>query len=43
MDDVFQTVDGCDLALAVLVGTANNADDVVFADGDRADLLMICG
>lgn len=42
MDDVFQTVDGCDFALGVLVGATDDADFVVFADGDRADLQTVC-
>lgn len=38
VDDVFQTVDGGDLALAALVGSTNNRDLVVLADGDAAHL-----
>lgn len=40
VDDVFEAVDGGDLALAALVGAADDGDLVVLADGDRADLLM---
>lgn len=39
MDNVFQAVDGCDLALTSLVGAACNHDFVVFPDGDGTDLL----
>lgn len=38
MDDVFETVDGGDLAIASFVGAAGYGDFVVFADGDGADL-----
>lgn len=38
VDDVFEAVDGDDLALAALVGAADNGDLVVLADGDAADL-----
>ncbi len=38
VDDVFEAVDGDDLALAALVGAALDGDFVVFADGDCADL-----
>lgn len=38
VDDVFETVDGGDLALVALVGTTDNGDLVVLADGDAADL-----
>lgn len=38
MDDVFETVDGGDFAVAAFVGTADYGDLVVFADGDAADL-----
>lgn len=39
--DVLETVDGCDLALAALVGTALDDDLVVLADGNGADLNSI--
>ena len=38
VDDVFETVDGCDFALAAFVGPAGDYDFIVFADGDRANL-----
>ena len=38
VDDVFETVDAGDLALAALVGASDDGDLVVFADGDGADL-----
>lgn len=38
VDDVFETVDGGDLALAALVGATDDGDLVVLADGDAADL-----
>ena len=38
VDDVFETVDGGDLALTALVGATDNGDLVVLADGDGADL-----
>ena len=38
VDDVLETVDGGDLALAALVAAADDGDFVVFADGDGADL-----
>lgn len=40
VDNVFEAVDRGDLALAALVGAADDGDLVVLADGDRADLLM---
>lgn len=39
VDDPLLAVDLGDLALASLVGTADNLDLVVLADGDRAGLL----
>lgn len=36
--DVFEAVDGGDLALTALVGAAHDGDFVVLADGDGADL-----
>lgn len=39
VDDVFETVDRGDLALTALVGSPNNGDLVVLADGNGADLL----
>lgn len=41
VDDVFQTVDGDDLALAALVGATDDGDLVVLADGDGADLEIL--
>ena len=38
MDDIFETVDGGDLAVATFVGAAGYSDFVVFANGDGADL-----
>lgn len=38
MDDVLETVDGCDFSLAAFVGSADNGDFVIFSDGDGADL-----
>lgn len=38
VDDVFQTVDGGDLALTALVGATDDGDFVVLADGDGANL-----
>ena len=38
VDDIFETVDGGDFALAAFVGAADDGDFVVFADGHRADL-----
>ena len=38
VDDIFETIDGGDLALAAFVGTADDGNFVVFADGDGADL-----
>lgn len=39
VDNVFETVDGGDLALTALVGTTDNGNLVILADGDAADLL----
>lgn len=41
VDDVFEAVDGGDLALGALVGAADNGDLVVLADGDGADLFTM--
>lgn len=38
MHDVLETVYGCDLALATLVGSALDNDLVILADGNGADL-----
>ena len=38
VNDVFETVDGGDFALAAFVGSADYSDLVVFANGDTADL-----
>ncbi len=43
VDDVFETVDGGDLALGALVGAADNGDLVVLANRDGADLLYLLG
>ena len=40
VDDIFQTVDGGDLALTALVAAADDGDLVVLADGDAADLYI---
>ena len=39
VDNVLEAVDGGDLALAALVGTTDDGDLVVLADGDAADLM----
>jgi len=39
--DIFQTVDGCDLALATLVGASNDGDFVVLSDRDGADIVFL--
>lgn len=41
VDNVLEAVDGGDLALTTLVGTPDNRDLVVLADGDGADLYSI--
>lgn len=41
MDEEFQSVDGCDLAFAALVGSSDNCDFVVFSNGDAANLFCI--
>lgn len=38
MHDVFEAVDGGDLAFAALLRASNDQDLVVLADGDGADL-----
>lgn len=38
VDEVLETVDGSDLALLALVGTTDNGDLVILADGKSADL-----
>lgn len=38
VDDVLETVDGGDLSLTALVGTANDGDLVILSDWDGADL-----
>jgi hypothetical protein len=40
VDNVFETVDGSDFALATLVGSTLNDDLVIFADRDGFDLSM---
>ena len=42
MDEVFQSVDGCDFAFAAFVRASDNQYFVVFSDGDAADLKEIC-
>lgn len=42
VDDVLETVHRGDLALTALVGTADDGDLVVLADGDAADLQILC-
>lgn len=39
MDDVFETVNGGDFAVATFVRAAGYGHFVVFADGDGADLI----
>jgi hypothetical protein len=34
VDEVFETVDGGDLALAAFVGSSDNSDFVVFSNGN---------
>ena len=41
VDDVFETVDGSDLALTTFVGASHDKDFVVFSDGDGADLGVV--
>ncbi len=38
VDDVFETVDGGDLAFATLLRASDNQNFIVFADWDGADL-----
>ena len=38
VDEVLETVDGSDLALLALVGTTDNGDLVILADGESANL-----
>jgi len=38
VDNVFETVNGCDLSLTALQGAPSNDDFVVLTDGDGADL-----
>jgi hypothetical protein len=38
LDEVLETVDGGDLALAALVGAPNDGDFVILADGNGSDL-----
>jgi hypothetical protein len=38
VDDIFETVDRGDLALLVLVGTTDDRNLIILADGDRANL-----
>lgn len=38
VDEILETVDGCDFAFPTLVGASHNGDFVVFSDGDAADL-----
>lgn len=41
VDNVFETVDGGDLALTALVGATDDGDLVILADGDAADLIVV--
>lgn len=41
--DVLETVDGGDLALTALVGSANDGDFVILSDWDGADLRALLG
>jgi hypothetical protein len=43
VDDIFETVDGDDLAFATLVGASDYGDFVVLSDGDRSDLENMLG
>lgn len=38
MDDIFETIDGGDFAIAAFVGPSDDSDFVIFADRDGADL-----
>jgi hypothetical protein len=38
VDDILETVDGCDLSLTALVDTTGEDDLVILADGDGSDL-----
>lgn len=40
VDDIFETVDGGDLAFAALVGASDYSDFIVLSDGDRSDLKL---
>lgn len=40
VDDVFETIDGGDLAFSALVGASDYDDFVVLADWDRSDLKL---
>jgi len=41
VDDVFETVYRSDLSFAALIGSSDNEDFVVFADGDRSDIVLL--
>lgn len=41
VNDVFQTIDRGDLALTAFVGTTNDGDLVILADGDTADIVLL--
>lgn len=41
MNDVLETVDGCDLALTTPVNATNDGDFVVLSDWDGADLKLM--
>jgi len=41
VDDVFETVDRGDLSFAALIGASDNEDFVIFADGDRSNIVLL--
>lgn len=41
VNDVFETVNGCDLAFSALVGSSNDKHFIILPDGDGADLDFI--
>jgi len=41
VDDIFETVDGGDLAFAALVGASDYSDFIVLSDGDRSDVVLL--
>ena len=38
MDEVFESVDGCDFAFTAFIRASDNQDFIVFSDGNAADL-----